>query len=101
MRRVRSLSKLLADAKRLTAERGKATQLANALKVSPSRVSEWLSGKTNPDGVAALALLDWVEEAEAKKQKSPGSATNTARAATQRRKVNREENNPPPGRRKK
>jgi DNA-binding transcriptional regulator YdaS (Cro superfamily) len=96
---VPELSEVIADAKRLTAKRGQATKLAEKLEVSPSRVSEWFSGVSKPDGEAALALLAWVTEAK-RQQKSRNAATNSITAAA-RRKANTSHANQTSGRRKK
>jgi transcriptional regulator with XRE-family HTH domain len=81
-------SKLTALVRRVqgaTTAPGKRSELARFLKVPLSRVSEWLSGVRNPSGETTLQLLEWVTAEEAQKHKSPGSATNTARAATRRK----------------
>jgi transcriptional regulator with XRE-family HTH domain len=80
---------LMERVKRAAASPGKKTELAERLDVPLSQVSGWLSGVRNPSGETTLLLLEWVTAEEAK-QKSPGSASNTARART-RRKVNRDE----------
>ncbi len=49
--------------------RGKRTQLAEYLDVSPSRVSEWLAGKRQPGGEVTLAMQEWVTEAERQSEK--------------------------------
>jgi hypothetical protein len=92
------LSALMQRVKRATVQPGKKTQLSLFLEVPLRRVSEWLSGVRNPSGETTLQLLEWVAAEEAQQNKSPGSATNTARAKA-RPKVNRE-NKPTSGRRK-
>ena len=57
-----SLLDLLNRVKKLTSTRGKPAQLAESLGVERSRISEWLSGKTKPDGENTLKLLHWVQQ---------------------------------------
>lgn len=78
--------------------RGKRSELAEHLEVSPSQVTGWLDGKIKPNGDVTLRMLGWADAEEAK-QKSPGSAINTTRAAAQRRSSSNEK--PTSGRRKK
>jgi len=79
-----TLSRLLADVKRLTKGEGKKAALAKHLRVPRPRVSEWLAGLYEPGGAKTLALLNWVEEQEANK-KSPRPAA-TGRERKTRRK---------------
>lgn len=63
---------LLSDVRRFAERKGAKRELAKFLKVSPSRVSEWLAGDYwSPSGEVALAMSEWVETEQAK-QKSPG-----------------------------
>lgn len=58
---------LLNQVRMLTKARGKRAELARALDgISDSRVSEWLSGKSEPDGRNTLKLLKWVAEQASK-----------------------------------
>lgn len=59
-----TLSQLLQRVRVATAGRGSKARLAECLKVPPSRVSEWLSGKAEPSGDTALRLLAWLAEQE-------------------------------------
>ena len=67
------LRKLLERLNAATQGRGKKKELARALGVPPSRISEWLHGKFEPAAETTLHLLDWVTAEEAK-TKSPGGA---------------------------
>lgn len=69
------LATLLARLNRATRQRGRKVELARFLGVPHTRVSEWLSGKTEPGGETTLRLLAWVTAEEAKQQDSAGSAT--------------------------
>src|ERR1044072_5689957 len=80
---------------RASAAFGVKAELARKLNVTPQAVNQWLSGVSAPDAENTLQLLKWVTAEEAQKQRSPGSASNTARAAT-RRKDHRE-TKPTPG----
>lgn len=59
-----TMQSLLARVRKLTDARGAKMGLASALGVSPSRVSEWMAGKSEPSGTATLQLLEWVEAQE-------------------------------------
>jgi len=84
------LQVLLARVARATAaQRGKQAALAAFLKVSPSRVSEWVRGVKEPGGDYALRLLSWVTAEEAQ-QKTPGGAENAAKGKTRLPKENHE-----------
>lgn len=74
---------ILSAVRRLTLARGSKNALAKALVVSPSRVSEWLSGKCEPDGRKALLLLNWVLERRANETEGPGSAATPSEPKTQ------------------
>lgn len=76
------MERLLDDVRKLTEETGRKVKLAAELEVEPARVSEWLSGKYQPNGETTLRLLHWVAR-EKVQQKSPDSAINTARAKAQ------------------
>lgn len=56
------MAKLLDQVRSLTAPRNRRAELARSLGVSDSRISEWLSGKSEPDGQNTLKLLNWVRE---------------------------------------
>jgi DNA-binding transcriptional regulator YiaG len=58
---------LLQKLRRLTDQTGKKAELARFLRVSQSRVFDWLSGKCEPGGQNTLKLLQLVEEQEGKK----------------------------------
>lgn len=60
------IPRLLANIKRLTRTRGAKAELARFLGVSQASVSEWLSGRKEPNGETAIRLLRWVERPEAK-----------------------------------
>ena len=86
-----SLESLRCALKRRLARRGEKAKLAKELRVSHARISEWL-GKKEPGGRVTLRLLNWVNEhGEPTINKSPGSASNTARAKT-RSKASKHEN---------
>lgn len=82
----------------LTAERGMKRELASVLGVPHTRVSEWLSGKSEPTGQTTLRLLQWVlsKSKSGKLNKNPGSATNTTRARTRKRQSNENLKSDPP-----
>jgi hypothetical protein len=82
-----------------TEERGARASLAAVLGVSRQVLHAWLAGKSLPTAEHTLHLRAWVAQAEVEQNKSPGSAKNTARAATQQRKTR--ESKPKSGRRKK
>jgi transcriptional regulator with XRE-family HTH domain len=69
----------------VTRLRGRQAELARLLKVSRQVVNAWLSGAGIPNAEHTLRLLEWVEQKEAE-QKTPGSATNTAKGKQTRRK---------------
>ena len=92
------LPTLLERLRRATLDRGKKSVLAKYLGVSLASASQWLSGAREPGGETTLRLLEWVQAEESNQQKSPGSATNTARAKAQLRKSSYEK--PKPGPRK-
>ena len=84
---IKTLPELLARLRVLTdteTHRGNRSALAGELGVSPSLVTSWLSGKFEPGGAVTLKILQWVKGQEAK-PKSPGQATNSTRAAAQRK----------------
>jgi predicted transcriptional regulator len=81
-----NLKALLARVNRATALRGKKKALAKFLGVGPSRVSNWLSLNRAPNGEVTLLMLEWVRAEEAKQQKSPGSAVDTARGKAHKTK---------------
>jgi transcriptional regulator with XRE-family HTH domain len=82
-----------------TERTGMKTELANFLGVSRQQLNHWLSGERAPGGEVTLQMLEWVGAEEAQQNKSPGSATNTTRAATRHRQTR--ESKPTSGRRKK
>lgn len=92
MRSVRmEMESLIAEARSLASERGKKTQLANALGVSSSRITEWLSGVTEPDGRNTLKLLNWVQEQQSLQQsKTPSHASPRPGAKTRHPKSHNE-----------
>jgi predicted XRE-type DNA-binding protein len=76
---------LLGEVRRLTSKRGLQRSLAiDVLKVSRSRVSEWLSkkGRNRPDGRNTLLLLKWVLEQRALEIKNRAGAQTPARRKT-------------------
>jgi hypothetical protein len=80
------IAALLKQVKSATAYKGGRTDLAGFLDVPLATVSRWLSKDAfRPSGEMALRMKAWVENPVKlkRKQKSPGSATNTARAETQ------------------
>lgn len=93
-----TFTRLLERALRVTALRGKKSALAGFLKVSRSRVTEWLSGSVEPGAAVAFQMLAWVEQEEAK-QKSADKVTASPTPKTQRRSS--DETKPTSGRRKK
>jgi predicted XRE-type DNA-binding protein len=70
---VKTLASLIERIKQLTSPIGMKGKLAKALGVPQPRVSEWLSGKTEPGGETTLRLLAWATAHE-DKPKSPGRA---------------------------
>jgi transcriptional regulator with XRE-family HTH domain len=79
-----TLPGLIRCLKRATAYHGAKSSLARELGVKPARITEWLNGEKEPGGAFTLEMLNWVRAWEVK-QKSPGSADNTARARTRKR----------------
>jgi transcriptional regulator with XRE-family HTH domain len=69
-----NLKALLARVNRAAAARGKKTELAKFLGVSPQRVTNWLSFSRAPNGEITLQLLDWVRAEEVKQNENRGSA---------------------------
>lgn len=59
-----TLKGLMDKVRKLTEPAGMKSKLATDLKVPPSRVSEWLSGKHDPSGEVTLQLLQWVQQQE-------------------------------------
>ncbi len=76
------MDSLLAQARELAAPRGSRTQLATALGVSTSRITEWLAGDSEPDGRHTLLLFNWVEEKKASQQQTPDRASTRPGAKT-------------------
>lgn len=70
-----SLKELLNRVSAATTARGKKGELASFLRVSPSRLSEWLAGDHEPGAEVALRMLGWVLSEEAKQQTSGGALT--------------------------
>jgi len=70
-----------------TSRRGGKSWLAGKLRVSPSRVSEWLRLKKpkEPGGSVALLMRDIADEWQ-QKQKSPGAVTSSSGAKTRKTK---------------
>lgn len=92
------MESLLADVRDLTAPVGSKVKLAAELEVEPARITEWLSGKYQPNGETTLRLLHWVAR-EKEQQKRPGSDINTAKAKAQRgRKYEQPNTSGPPKR---
>ena len=81
-----TLKELLDRTREIVKPAGMKAALAVYLHVPPSRVSEWLADKYKPSGAIVLQLLKWVSDPEERQQKSPGSATNTAKGKTTQRK---------------
>jgi transcriptional regulator with XRE-family HTH domain len=79
-----SLETLRSRLKRATQARGKKTELARFLRMSPESVSRYL-GSVEPGGETTLRILQWVEEQE-RQTKSPGSAQTRPERKTQSRK---------------
>ncbi len=69
-RTIQSLQTLLDRTTALTSAKGGKRRLAEELGVSTSSVSEWLSGRYQPDGKTTLRLLQWVLKEE-RKNKAP------------------------------
>ena len=82
-----------------TAAYGAKRRLAQFIGVPPQRINEWLNGTTVPGGETALALLKWVEAAEAQQKTDPGGALTPPGQMAQQRKSSSNEK-PKPGRRK-
>ena len=83
-----TMDRLLEAARRLTRPRGQKKALADALGVSPSRVSEWLAGDCMPDGDRTLRLLNWVERQEAQQTKRPAGGTTPTGLKTRKKEPN-------------
>jgi transcriptional regulator with XRE-family HTH domain len=56
------IGKLIERVKHKASKPGAKSNLARALGVAPSRISEWLSGKKEPGGDYALRLRNWVTQ---------------------------------------
>jgi transcriptional regulator with XRE-family HTH domain len=57
--------RLLAQLKEYcAAERGRQTAVAEAIGVSRQRINDWLSGRVQPTGEQALALLEFLQHAK-------------------------------------
>ena len=95
---VRKLDMLISRIGLATLARGRKSQLAEFLSVSPQQLNHWLAGVREPGGEYALQMLDWVTAEEAK-QESPGSAITPPRPKTRRKQSSHEK--PTSGRRKK
>jgi len=61
------LPKLIERLRKATEERGRKTELASWLGVSPQKVTDWLSERVEPSGENTLRLLHWVEQQTCKK----------------------------------
>ncbi|HOC57896.1 MAG TPA: helix-turn-helix transcriptional regulator [Verrucomicrobiota bacterium] len=83
---------LIARLRKATSQRSKKAELSKHLGVAKARISEWLRRvkPVTPSGETTLRLLQWVQQQE-RKQKAPGSATNTAKGKTQVHKSNENE----------
>ncbi len=69
------MRELLRKVRAMTSSKGDKAKLADALSVPLSRVSEWLSGKYEPNGETTLRLLQWVEQQERQQNEGVGSAS--------------------------
>jgi hypothetical protein len=58
------LPQLIERLKKATQARGRKTELASWLGVSPQKVTDWLSGRVEPSGETALRLDNWVKRQE-------------------------------------
>lgn len=58
------LPRLIERLQRATKQRGRKTELAAWLGVSPQKVTDWLSQRVEPSGETTLRLLHWVEQQE-------------------------------------
>ena len=79
-----NLKALLGRASRLTSARGKKTELAKFLGVSPQRVTNWLSMDRAPNGEITLLMQQWVT-AQEKNKNAPGRVSRTTRSKTRLR----------------
>ncbi len=61
------LPKLIERLRKATEGRGRKTELASWLGVSPQKVTDWLSERVEPSGETTLRLLHWVEQQERQK----------------------------------
>jgi transcriptional regulator with XRE-family HTH domain len=65
---------LLARVSAATKRFGSKAKLARSLGVPAQQINDWLNGTYVPGGETALALLQWVEGAEAQQKKTPERA---------------------------
>jgi transcriptional regulator with XRE-family HTH domain len=79
------LTTLLKRVKRAAQPLGKKTALAKALGVTPTRISNWLSGDRAPNGEITLLMLEWVQAEEANQTKSSRSVEAPQEPKTQLR----------------
>ncbi len=82
------MQELLRKVRAMTSSKGDKAKLADALSVPLSRVSEWLSGKYEPNGETTLRLLQWVEQHEAQQKQSAGSVSAPPAPKTQSQRSN-------------
>lgn len=85
MMRAVQMRELLERVRKFTLARGMKAKLAADLPVPLPRISEWLSGKYEPNGETTLRLLQWVEQQEGQQKKSPESASTLSGRKTQSR----------------
>jgi transposase-like protein len=69
-----NLDELLDRVRRATNGRGRKTELARMLGVTPQRLNDWLSGINVPGGEVTLQMRDWVIAWEDQQKKRAGSA---------------------------
>jgi transcriptional regulator with XRE-family HTH domain len=78
------LDRLFRRVRKASKARGARARLAIYIGVSPTTLSDWLSGRFEPGGEVTLSMLKWVEAEEAKQQKEEASGASTPKARTTR-----------------
>ena len=84
-RQLAKLAELLRRIEGATSQRGKKTELAKFLGVTPQGLNDWLSGRREPGGEVTLLMLEWVSAEETKQpNKKRGSTDMPPRRKTRK-----------------
>ncbi|MBV9999940.1 MAG: helix-turn-helix transcriptional regulator [Verrucomicrobia bacterium] len=66
------VAKLLGEVREWCEEKyGRRIELANALGVKPSRITDWLNGRTEPSLAIGLKLIAFLKARQSQKPESP------------------------------